>query len=318
MAEQITSANSSQPTSHLSTTALALLHSSLSESTKASYKRSWMLFQQYCLQGNVSNKLPISEITLCNFIAYLFEQNYSPSSITSMVSAISYVHKIFNIQDHSQSFLVRKIIFGANKSAKAPDYRLPITSSIFVKLVNALQFTIPNFFNRLLLQCLFSVAFHRFFRMGELIAKTSSNHACIIQRKDVSFNGNSSVELILRHSKTMHNTHPITISLSKVSPPQVCPVTTLQLYLSAHKHRNGPLFQFHSGSPVSYQFVSTNLQNTVKFIGLNSQWYKGHSFRIGAATEAAKRGLSQIEIQKLGRWKSDAVQKYIRINSLLC
>lgn len=154
--------------------------------------------------------------------------------------------------------------------------------------------------------------------MGELIAKTSSNNACIIQRKDVSFNGNSSVEIILRHSKTMHNTHPITISLSKVSPPQVCPVTTLQLYLSAHKHRNGPLFQFHSGSPVSYHFVSTNLQNTVKFIGLNSQWYKGHSFRIGAATEAAKRGLSQIEIQKLGRWKSDAVQKYIRINSLLC
>lgn len=163
----------------------------------------------------------------------------------------------------------------------------------------------------------FFCSFSWFFCMGELIAKTS-NHSCIIQRKICSFNGNSSVELILRHSKTMHNTHPITISLSKVSPPQVCPVTTLQLYLSAHKHRNGPLFQFHSGSPVSYQFVSTNLQNTVKFIGLNSQWYKGHSFRIGAATEAAKRGLSQIEIQKLGRWKSDAVQKYIRINSLLC
>lgn len=317
MAEQNTSANSSQPNSHLSTTALALLHSSLSESTKASYKRSWMLFQQFCLQGNVSNKLPISEITLCNLIVYLFEQNYSPSSITSMVSAISYVYKSFNIPDHSQS-LVRKNIFGANKSAKAPDYRLQITSSILVKLVNALQFTVPNFFNRLLLQCLFSVAFHGFFRMGELIAKSSSNYACIIQRKDVCFNGNSSVELILRHSKTMHNTHPITISLSKFSPPQVCPVTTLQLYLSVQKHRNGPLFQFHSGSTVSYQFVSTNLQNTVKFIGLNSQWYKGHSFRIGAATEAAKRGLSQIEIQKLGRWKSDAVHKYIRINSLLC
>lgn len=102
MAEQNTSANSSQPTSHLSTTALALLRSSLSESTTASYKRSWMLFQQFCLQGNVSNQLPISEITLCNFIAHLFAQNYSPSSIASMVSAISYVHQIFNILDHSQ------------------------------------------------------------------------------------------------------------------------------------------------------------------------------------------------------------------------
>lgn len=35
-------------------------------------------------------------------------------------------------------------------------------------------------------------------------------------------------------------------------------------------------------------------------------------------SEAAKRGLLQIEIKKLGRWTSDAVQKYVRNNYLLC
>lgn len=125
MAEQNTSANSSQPTSHLSTTALALLHSSLSESTKASYKRSWMLFQQFCLQGNVSNKLPISEITLCNFIAYLFEQNYSPSSITSMVSAISYVHNFLTYKTIPNHFWSEKLFWGRTSQQKhlITDYR---------------------------------------------------------------------------------------------------------------------------------------------------------------------------------------------------
>lgn len=317
MAEQTTSANSTSPAPHLSTTALKLLHSSLASSTKASYKHSWLLFLQFCDQENLSRELPVSEITLCNFIARLFEQNYSPSSITSMVSAISYVHKVFNIPDHSQNFLVRKILYGASKTAKLPDYRLPITNSILIKLVNALQFTVPNSFHRILLHCIFTVAFHGFFRLGELIAKTPSHKSYVIQRQDVSIHNNSKVEIILRYSKTMQIAHPITISLSQSSPQDICPVLSLQSYLSSHKHSSGPLFQLNSGSPVSYHFVAHNLQKTVTFIGLDSHFYKGHSFRIGAATEAAKRGLSQTEIQKLRRWKSDAVQKYIRINSLL-
>lgn len=120
-----------------------------------------------------------------------------------MASAISYVYKVFNLPDHSHNFLVRKILYGASKSAKLPDYRLPITYSIFKKkLVNALQFTVPNFFHRLLLHCIFTVAFHGFFRLGELIAKIPSNKPFIIQKQDVSIQGNSKVEIILRYSKT--------------------------------------------------------------------------------------------------------------------
>ena len=40
---------------------------------------------------------------------------------------------------------------------------------------------------------------------------------------------------------------------------------------------------------------------------------KGH---IGAATTAAMRGLSDEEIQRMGRWKSQAFRKYIRITML--
>ena len=50
--------------------------------------------------------------------------------------------------------------------------------------------------------------------------------------------------------------------------------------------------------------------------GLDPSRYKGHSFRIGAASYAEDRGLSDAQIRMLGRWKSNAFLRYIRVPSL--
>ena len=47
--------------------------------------------------------------------------------------------------------------------------------------------------------------------------------------------------------------------------------------------------------------------------GLNPAEYAGHSFRIGAATVAHLNGLDDSTIMTLGRWKSEAYLRYIRI-----
>lgn len=47
------------------------------------------------------------------------------------------------------------------------------------------------------------------------------------------------------------------------------------------------------------------------YIGLDPKFYKGHSFRIGAATSAAARGIPLSVIQNMGRWKSDSFMRYI-------
>ncbi|KAK6173009.1 hypothetical protein SNE40_016550 [Patella caerulea] len=63
-------------------------------------------------------------------------------------------------------------------------------------------------------------------------------------------------------------------------------------------------------------FFYAHLQYSLKWAGLDSNRYKGHSFRIGGATTALMMGINERTIQQLGRWKSNAFQKYIRIPAL--
>ena len=57
------------------------------------------------------------------------------------------------------------------------------------------------------------------------------------------------------------------------------------------------------------------LGSVIRPRNLDPNRYKGHSFRIGAATYAAEQGVSDDKIRHSGRWKSDAFKKYIRITS---
>lgn len=51
--------------------------------------------------------------------------------------------------------------------------------------------------------------------------------------------------------------------------------------------------------------------------GYDPDSFSSHSFRIGAATEAARVGLSQESIKRIGRWDSDRFRLYIRPHMLI-
>ena len=91
----------------------------------------------------------------------------------------------------------------------------------------------------------------------------------------------------------------------------VFPITALGTYLSLRGSAPGPLFLFSDGRPLTRQRLSSFLQSILHGAGYSGS-YSGHSFRIGAATTAAARGVPDHLIKTLGRWLSEAYQIYIR------
>ena len=92
----------------------------------------------------------------------------------------------------------------------------------------------------------------------------------------------------------------------------ICPVSALSAYLAIRAPSPGPLFIFQDGTPLSRQQLVAHLHSALAGIGVDVANYSGHSFRIGAASTAARAGFSDSFIQTLGRWKSLAFTTYIR------
>ena len=79
------------------------------------------------------------------------------------------------------------------------------------------------------------------------------------------------------HTVTLHATNTLT-----------CPVQAMRHYLKLRSyHAQTPLFLLADGTTLSrFKFV-TSLRCLLTKVGLQAELYAGHSFRIGAATNAA-------------------------------
>ena len=139
----------------------------------------------------------------------------------------------------------------------------------------------------------------------------------VIQRSDIEVvpghkgGSNTSLRLMIRHAKHQQvNRHVV---LEIVSQSINCPVKLVCNYLHIRGSSMRPLFVFPGKSPMSRSYFATQLSACLSHAGYNQSLYKCHLFRIGAATTAATRGFTYVQIQAMGRWKSTAFRRYIRI-----
>jgi len=70
-----------------------------------------------------------------------------------------------------------------------------------------------------------------------------------------------------------------------------------------------PLFSQLIGS-FDRKWVLSKLRQALLFAGIDPAGFNGHSFRRGAANSVLKAGISREDIMKMGRWKSDSVDRY--------
>ena len=93
----------------------------------------------------------------------------------------------------------------------------------------------------------------------------------------------------------------------------ICPVAAVLSYLQLRGASPGPLFRFSDGRPLTHKRFVELVRDGLNRAGINKSEYCRHSFRIGAATTAAARGVEDCIIKTLGRWKSLAYLQYVRL-----
>lgn len=79
-----------------------------------------------------------NNVTITGGLIHLYSSQFSESTISSHISAFSYVHKLLGLPDPSQMFIVKKLLRGCYKMGRSVDSRLPITRDILKKIINAL------------------------------------------------------------------------------------------------------------------------------------------------------------------------------------
>ena len=235
----------------------------------------------------------------------MHKQGYATSTIRTHLSAINFVHKISNLPAPSESFLNKKLLIGLNKKNFVHDRRLLITKDILKSLINILHIPFQyNIYLATMLKAMFSLAFHAFLRVGEMTSKNGTSHNIKFSQIVKSSEGFKITLKNFKHAPLNHTT----ILLITPSSSVTCPVTLLAQYLLIR-----PLFIFKDKVPISRQFFCKCLHQCLIHIDLCSKDYQSHSFRIGAATHAASQGISDDLIMRMGRWKSQAFLKYLRM-----
>ena len=287
------------------------MQASLSANTKMMYQTALRNFnkfmQTYCI--DILWPVPVKHIIL--YIAFCFEKNYSPSTIMAYISGISFMHKINGYTDPAANFAIQKMLEGCKRSRKTKDMRSPISLEMLEKILLVLKHVCYTDYETTLFKTVFSMAYFGLFRVSELVYTNLDDRA--LTKDDIILEkGAQAVRITLKVTKTNQMGHSITIRIA-ANEENIDMFDLLKLYMSLVSPKAYYFFCHADLKPVTrYQFCSV-LSQACKLVGMNSKTIKSHSFRIGRATDLAKRNVSDDTIKQMGRWTSNSFSRYIRV-----
>jgi hypothetical protein len=262
---------------------------------------------------------PLQEWHLLQFTAYCHAQlKIKVGTIKSYLCGIRFEYLKKNVPNpwsDSKMLSLQTILKAVKKLQGKPVIsRLPISKDILTMLCLALRKGVFDRYTDCLMQAVCTCAFFAFLRCGEFTCDrfctvTHLNMGC------VNFTGDkSSFCLTLQTSKTDLFKKGVRINVFQTGTV-CCPVQAMQRYLNTRTHARlcDPLFLTRENKALDRCGFIHKLRTLLTLIGLPPDQYNGHSFRIGAATSAAKAGVPDHVIKTLGRWSSDCYVRYIRI-----
>lgn len=287
--------------------------SHIAAGTKQTYDDALAQFNDYCQWRNYP-ALPTSAEAIVDYITFLADGGKSVAWIQVSLAAISYHHRMRELDDPTDDTRVNVIMRGIRRQRKTrPTQKEPITRDVLATMLARLRADEPmdDKTSRVHLRdrALLLVGYAGAFRQSEL---------CALCVGDVQLRVDEMI-ITLRASKTDQEGHGIVKRLPRLAAtPEMCPVRAVEQWLAAAEIANGPLFRKvdrhgHIGSkPMNPRSVAFIIKRDLP-LNANTAQFAGHSLRAGFVTQAAQDGTPEYEIQEVTKHKSaDMLRRYIR------
>ena len=294
---------------------------SVATSTERVYGSAQERYKRYCRAAG-RQPLPTSERTLCRFVALLATQGVSLTSIKCYLAAVRHWHIAEGWGDpHIGSMPKLEQVTKGIKSIQAralPSLgkpRRPI-SPMLLRKMRRVWLDDADSDDKEMLWAACTLCFFGFFRSEEIVIPTlgAFDQGTHLTFDDVTVDNLQNPRLLrvrLKESKTDPFRKGIDVFVGRTED-DLCPVAAVLKYMVKRKKGPGPFFRFCNGQPLTRPRLVIEVKRALTRAGVNSDHYSGHSFRSGAATAAAERGVEDATIKMLGRWKSSAYQLYVR------
>ena len=298
------------------------------KSTAATYYKAWKLFNKFLV---LLDKMPSKwEERLTLHVTYLFRIGRKSGTILSYISGIKAMLSTERIYINADSYKLTSLV----KACRVENDHLMIRLPIQKPLLGMILDKVRDYFldrSQLYLCSLFmtiiSTGYYGLLRVGEL---PDGGHAIQADDMHVAKNKNK-LQIILRSSKTHARLAlPQFVKISSKCEDELlrdsgkgyCPHTLIRNYLKAHEKATelvdktldiGNLFIFSDGSPVKPRNLRFVLKKAISKCELDQSSHECHSLRSGREVDLMKMGISVNNIKHIGRWKSNAVYKYIKV-----
>ena len=285
--------------------------SSLSASTLNTYSTAVNDYIQFCYTVSTS-PFPLSEHLLQCYITNL-ARRVSYNTIKTYLAGIQYTSIMLG---HNRNIAAMNILYYTLCDIrrvlgnKQKPHRQPFTITHIRAIFTYLNRLPLHPRDKLLLRSAVTLAFFGFFRSSEYTSPSQQYfdpaHTLLIT--DIRFSVNYAMAYInIKSSKTDPFKVGITLRVAAVGS-DICPVLALLEFIRNCHHISDPLYTYNNGSYLTRSQLSGIITSIWPNANLNT-----HSFRIGGASCAAAADIADSSIKLLGRWSSNAYQRYIHV-----
>ena len=287
-----------------------LMTKSLRENTRKTYTSAQNRYIHFCqLYGQTP--MPATEQVLLLYIAYLYDQKLSHSTVHVYLAAVRSLHIFHGYNNPLEGkLMLKQAVKAVHIERGQSNQKLPITYTILKRMYHV----VLSFQDGHVLWAAMTLAFFGCFRAAEITVNTEFELTKHLSVSSVSFSDDSDLPYMvvtIMHSKTDTYNKGVHVYIGCTNVKHMCPHCLIK-YIIAGKPLNAPLFTMSTGSPLSKYIFVNNTKLALSLLGYDHTKYSGHSYRSGSATSAALAGMSDYEIKLLGRWSSDVYHRYIR------